>query len=152
MSAKGSGGKGKGKGKMLPGSGGKGKAYQATATRVTSSTKAGLHFPVARIRRLLKQTHEKRVTVSSATYLAAVLEYLMAELLELAGNCAREIGRKRITPRHILLAVKNDDELDRLLKSVIIIDGGVLPHIHPQLIPQLIPQLKGKKSGDSQEV
>jgi hypothetical protein len=38
--------------------------------------------------------------------------------------------------------------LDRLLKSVIIIDGGVLPHIHPQLIAQL----KGKKSGDSQEV
>lgn len=94
----------------------------------------------------------------------------MAELLELAGTCARDVGRKRITPRHILLAIKNDDEwvfwlfralgtilmpssrLDRLLKSVIIIDGGVLPHIHPQLIPQLIPQLKGKTSGDSQEV
>jgi histone H2A len=43
-------------------------------------------------------------------FLAAVLEYLIAELLELSGNAAREHERKRITPRFLLLAISNDDE------------------------------------------
>ncbi|KAJ6518689.1 histone-fold-containing protein, partial [Mycena sanguinolenta] len=133
--------------------------------RVSTSFKAGLLFPVARIRRFLKIQHEsKRVTGPSAgtpppssvqipaqyhpVYLAAVLEYLMAELLELAGNCATDMGKKRIIPRHILLAVKNDEELDRLFKKVIIYDGGVLPFIHPQLIPDG----KGKKKAVSHEI
>ncbi|KAF8216357.1 histone-fold-containing protein [Mycena galopus ATCC 62051] len=155
-------GKGKGAKTFYPGAG-KGEG-RGGGGRVTSSEKAGLQFPVARIRRFLKQHHEKRVTVPSAgkqpalsqpsntqyppVYLAAVLEYLMAELLELAGNCAREVGRKIIIPRHILLAIKNDDELDRLLKKVIINEGGVRPHIHPQLIPEA--KAKGKKTA-SQE-
>ncbi|KAK7030731.1 histone H2A [Favolaschia claudopus] len=140
MSGKGTGGKG-GKGKVWPGAGkgkGKGKSQDIpqAGSRVSASHKAGLQFPVARIKRLLKISSEKRVTFQSAVYFAAVLEYLMAELLELAGNCAREVERVRIIPRHILLAIKNDGELDRLLKSVIIVDGGVVPHIHPQLVPQ----------------
>ncbi|KAF7356704.1 Histone H2A [Mycena venus] len=89
-----------------------------------------------------------KVADARPVYFAAVLEYMMAELLELAGNCAREVGRKRITPRHILLAIKNDDEMDKLLKRVIVVDGGVLPFIHWQLIPQK----NAKKGGQSQEV
>ncbi|KAJ7043483.1 histone-fold-containing protein [Mycena alexandri] len=131
---------GKGKGQTQgrgKGPGGKGKAfYEPQKLRVASSSKAGLQFPVARIRRLLKEgQYAKRVTALCAVYLAAVLEYLVAELLELSGNCARDQGRKRIIPRHILLAIRNDAELDRLLSDAIIWEGGVVPFIHSVLIP-----------------
>lgn len=62
-------------------------------------------------------------------YLAAVLEYLCAEILELAGNAARDNKKSRIIPRHITLAVKNDEELNKLLGDVTIASGGVLPNI-----------------------
>ena len=60
-------------------------------------------------------------------------EYLAAEILELAGIVVRDCGRDKILPRHVLLAVKNDSELDRLFKGVVIEGGGVLPHINPAL-------------------
>ncbi len=64
-------------------------------------------------------------------YLAAVLEYLAAEVLELAGNAAKDNKKNRINPRHILLAIRNDDELNKLMANTTIADGGVLPSIHP---------------------
>jgi hypothetical protein len=60
-------------------------------------------------------------------YLAAVLEYLAAEVLELAGNAARDNRKNRIIPRHIQLAIRNDKELSKLLGTVTIVSGGVLP-------------------------
>ena len=35
----------------------------------------------------------------------------MAEVLELAGNCARDLKMKTIKPRHVMMAVEMDDEL-----------------------------------------
>lgn len=64
-------------------------------------------------------------------YLSAVLEYLAAEVLELAGNAAKDNKKNRINPRHILLAIRNDDELNKLMANTTIADGGVLPSIHP---------------------
>ena len=116
-------------------------------------------------------------------YLAAVLEYLAAEILELAGNAARDNKKTRIIPRywlcdllmatlypqdglsqrmplecdwevislnvsqaslliqrlihrHIQLAVRNDEELSKLLSGVTIASGGVLPNIHTVLMPK----------------
>src|SRR6202012_6138304 len=79
-------------------------------------------------------------------YLAAVLEYATAEILELAGNAARDNKKKRVLPRPLVLAIRNDEELNKLLQSAIIPQGGVLPDIHPDLIPA-----KRAKKNDSEE-
>lgn len=69
-------------------------------------------------------------------FLAATLEYLCVEIMELAGNCAKDNNRRRIKPRDIYLAVHNDAELSKLLKHVTIPAGGTLPFIHKVLLPK----------------
>ncbi|XP_046870387.1 core histone macro-H2A.1 isoform X3 [Hypomesus transpacificus] len=105
------------------------------ATKTSRSTKAGVIFPVGRMLRYIKRGLPKyRIGVGAPVYMAAVLEYLTAEILELAGNAARDNKKGRVTPRHILLAIANDEELNQLLKGVTIAAGGVLPNIHPELL------------------
>ena len=137
---------GKGKG----GKGGRGAGKKSTS----KSAKAGLQFPVARIGRFLKKgKFATRVGAGAPVYLAAILEYLTAEILELAGNAARDNKKTRIVPRHIQLAVRNDEELNKLFGGVTIASGGVLPNIHSVLIHksakkvEAVPVSKGKKVG-----
>ncbi|RUS79815.1 hypothetical protein EGW08_012414 [Elysia chlorotica] len=102
---------------------------------MSKSARAGVLFPVARMLRYLrKDTHHLRIGAGSPVYMAAVIEYLVAEILELAGNAAKEFKKGRITPRHILLAIANDEELHQLLKHVTIAQGGVVPKIHAALV------------------
>ncbi|CAM9994041.1 unnamed protein product [Laminaria digitata] len=117
---------------------GKGKGGRGKKS-TTRSAKAGLQFPVGRIGRFLKAgKYSTRVGSGSPVYLAAVLEYLTAEVLELAGNAARDNKKARIIPRHIQLAVRNDEELNKLLGNVTIAAGGVLPNIHAVLLPKKV--------------
>ncbi|XP_063713485.1 core histone macro-H2A.1-like [Symsagittifera roscoffensis] len=105
------------------------------AKPISRSQRAGVLFPVSRFRRYLKDLLKKfRIGVGASVYLAAVIEYLTAEVLELAGNASRDNKRKRVIPRHILLAIANDEELHELLKHVTIPQAGVLPRIHPELL------------------
>ena len=87
-------------------------------------------------RYMKKGAYGTRVGMGAGVYMAAVLEYLTAEILELAGNAARDNKKTRIVPRHITLAVKNDEELQKLLGNVTIAAGGVLPNIHAVLLPK----------------
>ncbi|KAJ8493117.1 hypothetical protein OPV22_014838 [Ensete ventricosum] len=92
---------------------------------VSRSARAGLQFPVGRIHRQLKLRIQAngRVGATAAVYSAAILEYLTAEVLELAGNASKDLQ----------LAIRGDEELDTLIKGTIA-GGGVIPHIHKSLI------------------
>ena len=113
-----------------------GKAGKSAKKGGSQSGKAGLIFPVGRIGSMLRGgRYAKRVGASSAVYLAAVLEYLTAELLELS---AKVVGQskgksKRITPRAVTVAVRHDDDLGTLLKDVTVSRGGVIPNVHKAL-------------------
>jgi len=94
---------------------GRGGKAAKRAKAVSRSAKAGLQFPVSRVHRYLRQaTHHFRIASGAPVYQAAVMEYLTAEILELAGNAARDNKKTRIIPRHILLAVANDEELHQV--------------------------------------
>uniref|UniRef100_A0A8C7WW87 Histone H2A n=1 Tax=Oryzias sinensis TaxID=183150 RepID=A0A8C7WW87_9TELE len=83
-------------------------------TKLSRSSRAGVIFPVGRMMRYLRTgTHKYRIGMGAPVYMAAVIEYLAAEILELAGNAARDNKKGRITPRHIKLAVANDEELNQ---------------------------------------
>ena len=127
----------------MAGKGKKGKKG-GKGSQTSRSAKAGLQFPVGRMARYLRKGgFATRVGAGAPVYMAAVLEYLTAELLELAGNAAKDNKRSRVTPRHIQLAIRNDEELNKFLSGVTVAQGGVLPNIHAVLLPK---KKKGKSS------
>lgn len=103
------------------------------ATSGAASARAGLSFPVTFFKTHLKNKLHGRIGKGAPVYLTAVMEYLCAEILELAGNATKDMRQRRITPRHLLLAIRGDAELDRLFGGIIP-GGGVVPHIHVALI------------------
>jgi histone H2A len=124
---------------------GRGKGGKVRSKAKSRSSRAGLQFPVGRIHRLLRKgNYAQRVGAGAPVYLAAVLEYLSAEILELAGNAARDNKKTRIIPRHLQLAIRNDEELNRLLSGVTIAQGGVLPNINTILLPKKTDEAPAK--------
>ena len=100
---------------------GRGKGGKVKGKAKSRSSRAGLQFPVGRIHSLLrywfvlkplldvlcrKGNYAKRVGAGAPVYMAAVMEYLAAEILELAGNAARDNKKTRIIPRHLQLAIR----------------------------------------------
>lgn len=94
---------------------------------ILSFSNAGLIFPVRCVGRFLKKgKFSTRVGDCAPVYLAAILEYLTAKILELAGNTARDEKLSSITPRHIQLAISNDDELKKLFFGSNIAQNGTI--------------------------
>ncbi|KAL4427263.1 hypothetical protein ABPG74_011499 [Tetrahymena malaccensis] len=102
-----------------------GKGKMNAFSKQSTSSKSGLVFPCGRLRRYLKQACKQfRVSSSCNIYLAGVLEYLAAEVLETAGNIAKNNRLSRINPVHIREAFRNDVELNQFVSGTIIAEGG----------------------------
>lgn len=102
---------------------------------ISRSSMAGLQFPITRVQNIMVElSTSSRKSETSAVYLTSVCEYLITEVLEIAGNATRDSKRVRITPRHVMLAVRNDEDLDKLFKDTIFA-GGVIPHIDSSILP-----------------
>ena len=94
--------------------------------KTTQSKRAGITFPVGRVGRYLRQKkYAPRIGAGAPIYLAAVLEYLCAEVLELAGNIAKEHGRKTINPNFIKMAIQQDDEFKKMMQDCHFPEGSV---------------------------
>lgn len=118
--------------------------------RTSRAQKAGLQFSVSKAQKVIKgqrfgtMKKKGRIGAGAPVYLAAVVEYLTAEVLELAGNAAREYKVKRITPRHIMLAMREDDDLAQLVDHVVIPGSGVVSHIRMRATAVAAAAAKGK--------
>ena len=99
---------------------GRGKGCKVKRKANSRSNRAGLQFRIHRL--LRKGNYAERVGAGAPVYLAAVMECLAAEVLELTGNSGRD-KKTRIIQRHLQLAIRNDEELNKLLSGV---TGGVL--------------------------
>jgi len=129
-----------------------GKGAEAPVTRKMAHQKANILFPVAKIAKALRRGgYANRLGAGAPVYMAAVMEYITAEILELAGNAAQDHKKQRILPRHIQLAVRNDEELSKYLGDVTIAGGGVLPNIHSVLLPAKNKAAGKDDTGPSQE-
>lgn len=103
--------------------------------RESRASRSGLKFPVSRIHRYLRNgKFANRIGGGAPIYLAAVLEYLVAEIIETASNATLQNNKSRITTRFINLAVRKDNDLNELLAKVHILKGGVVPHINSMLL------------------
>ena len=120
--------------------------------RISKSNRSGLEFSISRIESILRNQvlrKHNNLSQTASVYLAGVLEYLTAEILELAGNAARDNKRSRIIPRHIFLAIMNDEELGELFARQPILGVGTIQGIH-----SILNSSKKKKSqqGGAQSV
>ena len=114
---------------MAKGGKGKAKGKASSHKQQSRSSRAGLSFPVGRIARMLKQgRYSERVGMGAPVYLAAVLEYLVAEILEVSVMVVRQNKKARIVPRYIFLGLKEDEEFKKLFNQTIITNSGVKPN------------------------
>ena len=118
----------------MPGKSSKRKS-KTTRGNKSASSRAGTVFPVGRLNRMMRKgRYGDRLGGSAGAFMAAVLEYLTAEICELAGGICERAKKKTIMPKHINLGIRSDDELNKLMCEVTIAAGGKMPYIAPQLL------------------
>ena len=115
----------------------KSRSKTAPSGRSSSSSKAGLIFPVGRTFNRMKKTKMMpRISRKAAIALAASLQYLLEEVLEVAVGVTAQRKQKQIKPSAINVSIKEDAEMSKFVGRLIIRQGGVIPHIHASLLPK----------------
>ena len=97
---------------------------------VTKSAKAGLQWPTRKT--AAKKATGMKVSTKACIMAAAANEYICAEIMELCGNACKDNKKNTMKPRHLMLAIKNDEELTKLITGTIP-QGGAMPFLHPAL-------------------
>lgn len=102
--------------------------------------KAELIFPPCVAEKFLRRFGMSKFKISECApvALAATLEYITADLLEIASHISTDDNRVRITVRDLTLSSQNDPEISQLFRdlNVCFLGGGVIPYIHPSLLPK----------------
>jgi histone H2A len=105
----------------------------------TLSKQAGLEFPVKKVKRLLERFLDgTKVSMIAAVYMTSTLEYMTAEMMELAGNNCRDIAAAKADPdaesvvglKHLRAAVAGDDELNRMMNRLSVKHRTHSPSLH----------------------
>ncbi|XP_024050848.2 histone H2A-beta, sperm-like [Terrapene carolina triunguis] len=87
--------------------------------KVSYSSRTGLLFPVSHMDRMLcRGNFAKGIGATALVYVAAVLEYLIFNIVDRAGYITKHHNRHQISPWHLKLAIRNDFELNKLLGRV----------------------------------
>lgn len=107
-------------------------------TVLYKQNKASIIFSPSLVEKFLRQFGYVKIMVSSTApiYLAAVLEYITYEILDLSNNICRDNKRVRINIRDIELTIRNDQEINALFTrlNISLLGGGVIPFIHSSLL------------------
>jgi histone H2A len=105
---------------------------------ISRQSKAGILFPASICEKFLRKFGNSNVMITSESpiFLASALEYLTAEILDLASSISSGNNHIRITVRDITLAILNDFELSSFFKrwNVHFLGGGITPFINQALI------------------
>ena len=109
---------------------------------VSGASRAELVFAPSRCTRALRRgRYADRIGGSAGVFMAGVLEYLVAEVLDLADVESKLMRNKSIQPKHINLAFRKDQELGQLMHHATFTTSSVLVETHPF-------HLKGKAAKD----
>ncbi|XP_048191402.1 histone H2A-Bbd type 1 [Perognathus longimembris pacificus] len=94
------------------------KVLKSKKHHVSRSARADLQFPVSRMDRFLRKgNYAQRLTSSTPVFLAGVLEYLVSNILDLAGKEAHNNGKKRIGPEHVTKVMRRKKQLRVFLRN-----------------------------------
>ena len=98
---------------------------EKVSTRPTKSSKAGIVVPVSRVnRKLINSRIADRISAATPIYLAAIVEYILGEIISLSGDTIRANGKmKRIKPSDVLLSIRTDEDLGRLFAGHKVLSG-----------------------------
>lgn len=113
----------------------------------SQTRRSNLTFPVPFFKNLLNSTLRTRVSWDAAAYLTAVVEYVGAEILELATNECRNEKLRRVSPRHVLIAIRRDVDFSEMFTGFVL-GGGYYPH---QKMKLFIDSLNGIKIEDTSD-
>lgn len=111
---------------------------------ITAASRAGLVFSPSLFEKMIRNNTTKHVGEASPIYLAAVIEYMCAELIELAGNSCRDSRKIIMMPRDLMLVIAGDIEIQELSNDInfVVIGGGVVPNIHSSFLPSVDDKTK----------